>query len=603
MTRDTLYSARFDDVYFSRDGGLAETRHVFLAGNDLPAAWKDRDHFTIAETGFGTGLNLLAAWQRFEETTTSDQRLHFVSFEKYPLSATDIKNALSPMKDAMGAGGDVRLARYLDSYPVRLSGFHRVSLTSRVTLTLVFDNVNDALPNLIVPRGVDAWFLDGFTPAKNPEMWTDTVFRAMAALSAPGATFATFTAAGFVRRSLEAAGFSVRKTPGFGRKKDMTVGVLAGESASRRHRGRLKKIAIIGGGLAGTACAYILQQRGYDPVLFEESGSLAAGASGNRIGMLNPRLYAQRNPMADFYASAFAFAGRVLKTLPSQSGFYPCGTLHLVTDETKEKRFRSLLTSGLWPADAVRLVDAAEASVLAGVSLTYPALWLPGGGVVHPAALCALYAAETTVCLVSPVTTLTRSSSAAWSVNGEDFDVVILACGAGVLRFAQTADLPLHTVRGQVTWLSPTPATEKLRCNLCYGGYLTPTQDGVHVVGSTFQKWLDHTAILPEDDRDNLRGLAGYAPALAEGAEIIGGQAGLRTASKDRFPVIGAVPDAPGLYVSTAHGSHGVITSLAGAALLADLIAETPLSQSAQTVRALSPDRFVVRNRRKNRSA
>lgn len=214
----TPRSEQFDDVYFSEQDGLAETRHVFLAANNLPDAWADRDVFTIAETGFGTGLNFLAAWQLFEETATPDQRLEFISFELYPLRAEQIEEYLKPWADEF----NTILPVCLKKYPADLTGAHEIALNDRVVLRLFFGDVNVELPKL--EASVDAWFLDGFKPSSNPEMWTDTVFENMARLSVPHGTFATFTAAGFVRRGLQAAGFEVKKLTGYGRKRQMIAG-------------------------------------------------------------------------------------------------------------------------------------------------------------------------------------------------------------------------------------------------------------------------------------------------------------------------------------------------------------------------------------------
>jgi tRNA 5-methylaminomethyl-2-thiouridine biosynthesis bifunctional protein len=210
----------FGDVYFSATDGLAETKHVFLDGNNLPAAWAGRADFTIAETGFGTGLNFLAAWKLFAETAELEQKLHFLSFEKYPLSEQQIEEYLQPWKDEFPA----ELTRLEHVYPDRLSGHHHIHVAENITLELHFADVNEAIETIEAP--VDAWFLDGFKPASNPEMWTDTVFQNVARMSRKGTTFATFTAAGFVKRGLEAAGFTVNKVPGFGTKRDMLTGVM-----------------------------------------------------------------------------------------------------------------------------------------------------------------------------------------------------------------------------------------------------------------------------------------------------------------------------------------------------------------------------------------
>ncbi len=218
-----LKSVQFDDVYFSAEDGLAETHHVFLKGNDLPARWQGagegKARFVVAETGFGTGLNFLATWKLFEETAEAGQALDFISFEKFPLSVAEIGEALLPWMDEF----EGRVEAMLALYPLRVPGFHRLVLSERVTLTLVFDDVNEAMAQ--VERKVDCWFLDGFKPASNPGMWSEAVFVQMARLSKKGARFATFTSAGFVKRGLREVGFDVRKVPGFGSKWAMLVGV------------------------------------------------------------------------------------------------------------------------------------------------------------------------------------------------------------------------------------------------------------------------------------------------------------------------------------------------------------------------------------------
>lgn len=207
-------SKEFDDVYFSAENGLAETRHTFLAGNGLPGRWEAREHFTICETGFGTGLNFLAVWALFEETAAPEQTLHFISFEKFPLSKAQIGEYLQPWAGEFGE----KLARLAEVYEEGT-----FLLNERVKLTLIFGDVNTEIVKL--DAHVDAWFLDGFKPSSNPEMWSETVFENMARLSALDATLATFTAAGVVRRGLADAGFQVKKVRGYGTKRDMTVGV------------------------------------------------------------------------------------------------------------------------------------------------------------------------------------------------------------------------------------------------------------------------------------------------------------------------------------------------------------------------------------------
>jgi tRNA U34 5-methylaminomethyl-2-thiouridine-forming methyltransferase MnmC len=205
-------SRRFNDPYFSLDGGLAETRHVFLAGNDLPARFGDGFH--IAELGFGTGLNLLATVICWQDSGATG-RFRFTSFEAFPLPPADIAEALSHMPEAAAVAVPLLAALR--------RGAHRFTV-GPAEVELIEGDARATLPAWT--GRADAWFLDGFSPAKNPELWEAGLLRAVAAHSAGGATFATYTAAGHVRRALDAAGFDVCRAPGYGRKRHMSRGRL-----------------------------------------------------------------------------------------------------------------------------------------------------------------------------------------------------------------------------------------------------------------------------------------------------------------------------------------------------------------------------------------
>lgn len=554
-------SKEFDDVYFSVEDGFAETSHVFLQGNDLEARFAELPEnavFTIGETGFGTGLNFLAAWALFERVAPHSARLHFVSFEKFPLNKEMIEKALMRWDDVLGA----RVALMLKHYPLRIPGKHRVRISERVDLTLIFDDINDAIGETQVC--IDAWFLDGFSPAKNPDMWTDTVFANMARMSVEGATLATFTAAGFVRRGLEAAGFEVEKCKGFGRKRDMVIGRMAGQ-----HKVRVfapKRVAVIGAGLAGGTVAYMARQVGHDVVVFEKGKTIAVGASGNQVGLVNPRFSALKDAQADFYMQGFALAHRTLSEIQETYDirFNSCGNLFLANDEKKKERFSKTFENWAWDADHMRFVSADQASEIAGVRIEHEGLYLPEGASVSPRSLCEAYLDGVDVRLEHDVSDLARQGDQ-WLVCGEVFDVVVLACGYGVKAFAPCVDLPLQQVRGQVSVIAASEVSAQIKCNVSHKGYISAPFDGKHVIGATFQPWLDHTDVLEDDNLYNLNELFESIPSLESKYEVLDAKAGIRCASKFRKPIYGVVDGYKNLYVSTAHGSHGLVSSLMAA--------------------------------------
>ena len=237
------FSETYGDTYWSLDGGLDETRHVFLSGNELPARWLARERFTLLETGFGTGLNFLCAWQRFRETAPAGARLHYLSVDKHPFRQEDLQHLYGQWPQLAPLG-----AALLDRYPPLIPGFHRLHLDDgRVALTLLWGEAAEMLAQ--VDARVDAFFLDGFAPARNPDMWDEALFAQLARLAAPGATFATYSAAGKVSRGMTAAGFAVEKKPGFGRKREMLCGRFAGTLQAEVRRER--RALVIGGGIAG----------------------------------------------------------------------------------------------------------------------------------------------------------------------------------------------------------------------------------------------------------------------------------------------------------------------------------------------------------------
>jgi tRNA 5-methylaminomethyl-2-thiouridine biosynthesis bifunctional protein len=599
----------FGDIYFSRASGIEETRYVFLANNRLRerfAALPADGAFVIGETGFGTGLNFLCAWQLFEELAPAGARLHFVSTELYPLALEEAQVALAlwpelePFTRAL-------LAQYGPLPP----GWHRLVFDGgRVNLTLLIGDARETLAQL--DGQVDAWFLDGFSPAKNPHMWHPAVFRAIADYSRPGATLATYTCAGAVRRGLDQVGFRLEKVKGFGPKREMLRGEYAGTAGLRAPaRGDGRDAVVIGGGLAGTAAARSLARRGWQVTLIERGEALATAASGNPQGVLYARLSPRQTALSQVVLAGYQFTLRTLRELLSCDGdaWSEAPILQLAYDEQEAKRHSRLLELALPPA-LVRGLPSREASAVAGVELPWGGLMFPDGGWVHPPALCRAQAAHPNI-VVRANRGVVRleydATSARWRVHDghgalADAGTVIVAAAAHSVAFEQLSHLPLQVNRGQITLLPATPESLHLKAVLCGESYVAPARGGLHTAGATFAREAE-TEVKAADNAENLAMLAKLAPsvhrALDAGrldASKLSGRAGQRCVSPDYLPLVGPADQAQsGLFLTTAHGSRGLITApLAGEVLGAYLDAE-PAPLPRALMRALEPGRFALR--------
>ncbi|OHX19131.1 bifunctional tRNA (5-methylaminomethyl-2-thiouridine)(34)-methyltransferase MnmD/FAD-dependent 5-carboxymethylaminomethyl-2-thiouridine(34) oxidoreductase MnmC [Chromobacterium sphagni] len=636
-------SLAFGDVYFSRDAGLDETRHVFIQHNQLAerfAALPGHGQFTIAETGFGTGLNFLCAWQCFEQCAPADARLHFVSAEKYPLTPTDLSRALALWPELTAQSSQL-----LRQYDALTPGWHRLLLADgRVSLTLMIGDVLEVLP--LLDARVDAWFLDGFAPSKNPDMWQPPLFDQMARLSAPHATFATFTSAGAVRRGLAEAGFEVKKAPGHGQKRHICHGRLNAAPAAPwqppwfdrpPQRWRERSAIVVGGGMAGASTAYSLARRGWQVTLIERMPQLASAASGNPQGVLYTKLSPHLTPLSRLVLSGYAYSLRALHTLlpGEERSWQACGVLQLAYEDKQEEKQQALAALGL-PESVMRRLDRAQASELAGVALPSGGLFFPQGGWVHPPALVARLTQHPNITLRTNHTVLQLDYSPeqqSWLASDESgplalASVVVLAGAAETAQFDSTSHLPLKKIRGQVTSIAATADSARLATVLCGEGYISPARDGRHCLGATFKFDSDDLAVSEGEHRENLQMLAELAPALhgsltgGDAASAgLDGRAAFRCTSPDYLPLIGPVvtprdfadryrelakdatlrPEQPcpwveGLYVNTAHGSRGLITAPLSGEILAALLEGEPAPLPADLMQAVHPSRFLLRD-------
>jgi tRNA 5-methylaminomethyl-2-thiouridine biosynthesis bifunctional protein len=568
----------YNDIYFSRQDGLAEKTQVFIEGNDLPRRLATLDQgMTIVEAGFGTGLSFLAAARAFLVYAPKDAYLYFYSFEQYPLAGKDMVAVLAPWRTALGGMLDDLIA----ALPLRLPGWHTITLWGRIRLTLIYGDLQQTLPQL--DASVDAWFLDGFAPAKNPAMWGPELWAAMARLSGVGATAATYSAARVVKDGLQAAGFTVHKIPGFAHKSDRLIACYNGPGRARFVSPIKRQVVhIYGGGLAACAATQAVLNAGHQAIVIAPHG-LADGASGNIRGLYNPRLLPPHTPAGAFYTASFAAMNALLDRLQGPQGInaWRVGALHLLRNDAVADKAHKMLAGDAWRPDDAAILDAAAASDRARLSLSTPALWLPHSGSVDPRALCAWYARDADVVVAPPP---------------GDPDAVIIATAWAAREHPALRHLPLRPVRGQVTQIRATPSSRDIQTHLCFGGYLTPAdQNGVHMLGATFDRDDFSTDLRAQDHDRNLAGLAAHVPTDHTAAAIMGGRAGVRVTTPDHAPLIGRIqsPSGPPLFITLAHGSHGILSSLMAGLVLADQIAQAPPRLPSHALQWAQPGRFT----------
>ena len=649
----TPVSREFDDVYFSNQNGLEETRYVFLGGNQLPErfAIHPRALFVAAETGFGTGLNFLTLWHAFDRFHQAQpqaklQRLHFISMEKFPLTVEDLAAAHARWPELAPWGEQLR-----QQWPQALPGCHRLLLDGgRVTLDLWFGDVKELIGHFddSLQRSVDAWFLDGFAPSKNPEMWSAALFDAMARLARPEASFATFTAAGFVRRGLEQAGFAVTRRKGFGHKREMLCGRLAHAHALphsapwyARQPADGEDIAIIGGGVASALLALALLRRNKQVTLYCADDAPAQNASGNRQGALYPLLNQHDPALAQFFPAAFGFARRLYDSLPVAFAHDWCGVTQLAWDQKSHDKIQQMLAMAL-PEALAQEVDREQAERLAGVALGCGGIHYPAGGWLAPAELtAALFMLVQQQGLQAHwrhrLTTLTQTENG-WQLQfaaapARQHQNLVLANGHAITGLAQSASLPAYPVSGQVSHIPSASELAELRQVLCYDGYLTPVspQFNTHCIGASYHRGDTSVSYREEDQQENRRRLQHCLPSCdwTAAVDVSAGEArnGVRCATRDHLPMAGNLPDYeatltryadlpqqrarqaeiapapawPGLFVLGALGSRGLCSGPLAAEVLAAQLCAEPIPLDGATLAALSPNRYWVRKLLKGR--
>lgn len=645
--RGLPYSASFDDIYFCEEG-LQESQHVFIEGNCLPQRFESFSpedpswpYFVVGECGFGTGLNFLLTVQCFERYARPGAQLHFFSVEKYPLSEEDLARAL-----ALWPTLSTESQLLMMYYPrIHTPGHHhRELISNRIFLNLLLGNADEMWGGLVLSGDsrfevncrnwfVQAWFLDGFAPDKNETMWSSELFQHIALLSQKGTTLATFTSAGWVRRGLGAVGFHVEKSRGYGRKREMCVAYFEGAEltlkkrytpwhVSSNSRPSEKKAIVLGAGLAGSFVAHELAKRSWEVILIDEASKEAAQASNNSQAVLYPNLSIYHAPLTNLMLHAYTYA---LSTYEPwiKDGLVEGELLGMVQLAMTEKvaQYQASLVPWLEHYPLLgKIVEAEEASVLAGLSCRTGGLYLPCSGWVNMKHLCSFLISSPRIRTVfnQKITALERHNEL-WRVGVDEAPVLVIATGYRANLFEETKAYELFPFQGQMTAVMPDVTTQHLKIPLCAEGHMTPVHQGVHWVGATYHQGQTNAHCSNEDDEVNLSRYC-MLTAAQKRPQAQSAWCGVRASTRDHLPLVGAVPEVDawystfqalkanrrcfipsaepvleGLYLCAGFGSRGLTTIPWSAAYLAALIEKKPFACSRELAQSLSPARFLLR--------
>ena len=592
------YSRAYGDIYHSADGGEGQSRHVFLQGCGLPQGWAGRDCYVVLETGFGTGLNFLTTWAAWRDDPARPARLHYLSVEKHPFETADLARLHAQWPALAACAAELRAC-----WPMLVPGFHRIALEQgRVQLTLMLGDAHDCLPQL--QAEVDAFYLDGFAPARNAELWQPAVFDRLARLANPGARLATYTVDGRVRAELARAGFVCEKRPGFGRKRHCLV--ARRPDTPRRDidgsadRTPPRHVAVVGAGVAGASIARALAERGVAVTVLERAAAPALGASGNPAAVFRPLISRDDNRSTRLTRAAFLHNLRAWSGLGERVRWSRCGVAQMARDDAMAAKLQRALADTSPPAEYACWLELDALRARAHWPVAAPGVWYANAGWVVPATLCAAWLDDPRItletgCAVERIEATDTGWRAFDAASGRvvECDAIVLANASAAGRLAPDQDWPLHAVRGQVTTL-PAGALPELDCVIAREGYVAP---GVAqpVVGATYEH--DDVDLAPRAASDalNLERLEAILPGSTRrfAPEAVAGRASLRATLPDRLPLVGAVDGPAGRYVAAGYGSRGVVWAGLLAEALADRITGQPVPLEADLIRALAPDRFA----------
>ena len=582
LKNNTLFSEEFDDLYSSAKGAVAECNHVFIKGNNLNERFEnlgENSKFYIGEIGFGIGINFLTTCKSWLDHTKQNQVLEFYSFDKYLFRLSDFKTLNVSCPD---------LKEYISelerNYPRNIQGAQKISLFGgRIILNLIIGEIDNTQEYIKLMDKVDAWYLDGFSPSKNPDLWSIKLFKCIHKSCHENTTFSTYTSSGLVKNNLTESGFNHSRAMGFSDKRHMLKGTV---DTQQKKNTSNTKVAVIGSGIAGCVLSYTLAKKGIEVDLYEKSDSICSGASSHELLVTYPRLSAHDTAFGSFTLHSYIFATNFYKQLKTDT-WKKTGVIILNHDAATEKRQSSLLEKRA-DGEIYRYIDPDEASEISGIDIKLNGLIYEDAGYILPEEMCKFL-------IESPkINIFTSSHIKSIKKNREVFNLNIgkkkfeyhNVCVCAGSETANIVDIDgISIKRGQVTHIESLDNISRIKLPICAKGYISPRVNNIHLVGSSYSDSED-TDLSEEEHSYNLNNLK---LVIDEEMNVITGQTGHRAVSKDHMPVVGMKD---GIYINTCHGSRASVTAPISAEIIASMIVEEAPPLMGRELESLSPERF-----------
>ena len=582
LKNNTLFSEEFDDLYSSAKGAVAECNHVFIKGNNLNERFEnlgENSKFYIGEIGFGIGINFLTTCKSWLDHTKQNQVLEFYSFDKYLFRLSDFKTLNVSCPD---------LKEYISelerNYPRNIQGAQKISLFGgRIILNLIIGEIDNTQEYIKLMDKVDAWYLDGFSPSKNPDLWSIKLFKCIHKSCHENTTFSTYTSSGLVKNNLTESGFNHSRAMGFSDKRHMLKGTV--DTQLKKNTSNTK-VAVIGSGIAGCVLSYTLAKKGIEVDLYEKSDSICSGASSHELLVTYPRLSAHDTAFGSFTLHSYIFATNFYKQLKTDA-WKKTGVIILNHDAATEKRQSSLLEKRA-DGEIYRYIDPDEASEISGIDIKLNGLIYEDAGYILPEEMCKFL-------IESPkINIFTSSHIKSIKKNKEVFNLNIgkkkfeyqNVCVCAGSETANIVDIDgISIKRGQVTHIESLDNISRIKLPICAKGYISPRVNNIHLVGSSYSDSED-TDLSEEEHLYNLNNLK---LVIDEEMNVITGQTGHRAVSKDHMPVVGMKD---GIYINTCHGSRASVTAPISAEIIASMIVDEAPPLMGRELESLSPERF-----------